>query len=129
MALAGAAVMANGAPHGSRDLRRMAAQVKPVEDTSEEGRAWVERKVGLRCGGCGERIVKGFEFVRLQVLKDPVTGERAAVRSTVHACVRPDCDFVMEVAQTATAARKLDNEWLFMDDPRLAGIFNDAEMS
>lgn len=106
-----------GAP-GAMDLSR------PVPDTSEEGVAWGEVKVGLRCAGCGERITRGFEFIRVQVVKHPRTGERSALRSTQVSCARIECDYAFTCGQLATAVRKIDNEWLFMDDDRMKAMFN-----
>lgn len=99
----------------------------PIPDESDEGKAWGEVKVGLRCAGCGERIVKGYKFLRVQVVKDPLgSGERAVMRSETIACVREECDYVLKCAADATAVKKIDNEWLFLDDERIAGIFRNA---
>lgn len=103
--------------------------VAPVPDESDEGREYGEVAAGLRCKGCGQRFKRGFEFVRVQVVKDPLAGgKRATMKSTTIACSGIDgCEFAVEAAQTATAVRPVEPAWMFMDDPKLAGWFNRAE--
>ena len=96
----------------------------PVPDTSEDAQPWGEVKTGLRCAGCGERIVKGFEFVRVQVVRDGLSGQRAALRSTTTSCVRPECDYALRCAQESTALRPI--EWQFLDDPKIAEMFEEV---
>lgn len=97
----------------------------PMLDESEDGRRFAEVHAGLRCGGCGCRIERGFEFVRAEAWRDPRTGTRVPQRHRSFACTGiDDCDFALRAAQGATAVRRIDNEWLFMDDEKLAGMFN-----
>lgn len=114
--------MANGAP-GPRGPQ---LNVQPVEDTSEEGQIKAEIAAGLRCFGCKQRIVNGYEFKILRKMIDPIGGRRASRTDTAFACITPDCDYVFKCAEEATAARKIRNEWMFLDDERIAALLKQA---
>lgn len=112
------------------DLSRLRPALgAPYVDDSEEGKKFAEQKIGLRCQGCGERITLGFEFVRVTVLRDPATLNRIIRRASAYSCARPECDFALEASVDATAVRRIKDEWLFMDDERMQGMFNDAKNS
>lgn len=117
----------NGGGRGPLERLGGAHELPPIVDDTPEGLEWAELKTGLRCAGCGERITQGFEFVKLQVLRDPVSGARQALRSTMTTCVRPECDYVLQVARESVAVRKIEVQ--FMDDERWAGLLNDPSAS
>lgn len=102
---------------GAADLNR------PFQDESAEALEWAEQKVHMRCGGCGARFQKGFLFVKVTVMRDPVTRVAMVQKAETVSCAAPDCDHAIVAAQDATAVRKLHNEWLFMDDLRIAEMF------
>lgn len=99
----GARLMAKpGSPDAAR-LTAMAAQAAdlgaaaPVSDeVREKVTLAAEMQLGLRCGGCQERIHFGFQFTRIDI--GTLDGKPAADVARVAACDGEDgCNFAKEV--------------------------------
>jgi hypothetical protein len=105
------------------------AQGTPIPDNSDEGRVAAEKHAGLRCGGCGKRIQRGFEFVATQAFRVPndLSGARAVRVERTMTCAGDDgCTFALEVAKTATAVKRVDAEFMFLDDPAIQKLIRGA---
>lgn len=109
-------------PRGGRDLGKLV-----VPATGEENQVFGETQAQLRCGGCGARLKKGFEFITVEVVQNPVTLDKAVGVFRKVACVRPECGYAVKCAETATAIRKL--EYLFLDDPRVQAMMGEAAVA
>lgn len=70
-----------------------------------ELQATVEMAQGLRCNGCGLRIVAGFHFTSLAPRE-----ERVAMR--LAACARDDCDYATKCREGGTYVEMVEYVWL-----------------
>jgi hypothetical protein len=75
----------------------------------------LERKLGMRCGGCKRRITVGFEFVTFAVVELKGAVDKLAAPRT-YACTHDDCDYAQRVAPHANAMRQI--EWAYLDEQR-----------
>lgn len=103
----------NGGRHmgGAVDLDAVKGLDKGTEDAA---RVAAEDQAGMRCRGCGERIVLGFEFVLFRAVNEGGLNKIQAVKT--FACDgrgdRGNCQFATQQAQVATAMKPLDIAWL-----------------
>lgn len=103
------------------------ANLQPVPDTSAEARVDGERRLGLRCHGCGERMtVKGWRILRFDAVRDPVSMERAFLRQETFACGRDKCGYLARAAERATAVQPT-TPWLFLDDERVRAVLGGGD--
>lgn len=96
-----------------------------IIDDSEQGRRKAEIDASLRCGGCGVRIVTGFEFTVATCLrqKGDLSGRRVTAVEHIYTCQGHDgCGAVLDLAGRATAVRPVEGEFLFLDDPRVVAL-------
>lgn len=117
--------MAGGAPGPGRGKNgRGAAAGGVVIETvqklagEEAAKAQKEAEVGagLRCGGCGERVSSGFEFVVIETgrYEGRVFGN---FRNMVACPGLGDCTFAAEAAKHAVAMRSVKQR--FLDTPEM----------
>lgn len=87
---------------GAADLSRAGMS----DEQAWREQAKFEMAMGMRCHGCGRRVLIGAQFVQIDVT-DP---ERPAVHRT--ACTRDDCDFAEQARDGATAMKMIEYAWL-----------------
>lgn len=71
-----------------------------------------EKKLGLRCSGCGRRIHNGFRVTRFLERFDPEEMKPVVSVAQANVCVRDDCDAAGESMSTAHLVEKVENVWL-----------------
>jgi hypothetical protein len=93
----------------------------------DEQRLELERKAGMRCGGCKRRITNGFAFTTFVLAETKGAADRLATART-YACSRDDCDYAARVAEHAIELEMLP-ERVYLDErrgERIAGAANPA---
>lgn len=116
--------MANGAagPGGSR-VPAGGKVIHRISDLTEAeaAEAYKELEVGagLRCGGCGERVSTGFEFVVTDAKK--IDGRIKGDYQVLVACPgRDGCGFAGVLAERAVAMREVKQR--FLDTPEMRKV-------
>lgn len=110
---------------GSAEAARLAAMARSAKDlgggqltgaAAEEAIRKAEAQLGMRCGGCGERIGVGLQFTRIDaVMKD---GKPTIDVSRLSACNGADgCDFAEKAREGADVIEMVDFAWLHGDKP------------
>lgn len=103
--------------NGAADLSRMSRKAADLSRTSVPEKLRVkalrnaEEQLGMRCGGCGERITTGFSFTALE----PVMSNGGVVVQTLKlaACNGDNgCDFAPKCREGATAVEMIEFVWL-----------------
>lgn len=103
---------------GSERARVLTGGAPLIGAVAAEAKAQLEGRAGFRCGGCGERIFQGFEFVRFVTLFDHGSGRNVAQVQRTSACAgRAGCDFALRAAEEYEAMRPV--RWAWLDE---AGI-------
>lgn len=110
-----AALIATGLAH---DLSKRA---KPLD----QQRLDLERKEGMRCGGCKRRITLGFEFVVFVVVDVPGASDKLATSRTFACNGATGCQYAEQVALEANAMRPI--EWAYLDEQRGERIVGAAD--
>lgn len=90
----------------------------------DEQRLDLERRLGMRCGGCRRRIGLGFEFVMFAVVEVKGARDRLAAPKT-YACSREDCDYAEKCMRESNAVKQI--EWSYLDElrgERIPGAMN-----
>jgi hypothetical protein len=104
-------------PGGVPDLGALKARGGEVAEMvgaiAEEAKQAAEVRSGMRCQGCGERITRGYEFIRFRVYATP-SGKPEVRKQMTYACSRDECDYAMVAAQHSSAMRPV--EWAFLDE-------------
>lgn len=111
---------------GSRAAAALSGAVdlgKPRTSLDEQ-RIELERKAGMRCGGCKRRITLGFEFVTFVVVEHRGTADRLATART-YACSHEECDYATICAPNSNAMRPI--EWAYPDEHRGEAITGAAD--
>lgn len=121
--------MAKPGLHGDVERQRLAALARNAVDLgggeltgeqADRARVAAERKLGLRCGGCGGRIGVGFEFTRIDVVMQD--GRPAVDVQKLSACNGANgCDFATKAREGADAVRMIENVWCSGEPPVGAG--------
>jgi hypothetical protein len=83
------------------DLSRLKMSDEQVQAKQER----VELSNGLRCGGCGRRIGRGFGFTSIAVREE-------APIMRLSACSRDDCDYATACRAGSTYCEELNHVWL-----------------
>jgi hypothetical protein len=89
---------------GARDLSRARMSDEEVLKRGE----LLEILNGLRCGGCGQRIGRGFTFVSIAPREEQPLMKLSA-------CARPDCGYAAACRPNATYVEQVEYVWL--DEP------------
>lgn len=92
---------AKAAMAGARDLSR----ARLTDEQVYELGATLELSQGLRCNGCGRRIVTGFHFTSLAPREEAIAIKLAA-------CSRKDCDYALDCRPEATFMEVVEYVWL-----------------
>ena len=86
-----------------------------VGELADEAVRQAEVQSGMRCQGCGERIERGWEFVRFRVFADNGEGKPEVRKQMTYACMgRNDCDYAAVAGQHSSAMRPV--QWAFLDE-------------
>lgn len=96
------------------------AQALAIATAAAEAQVAAEKKAGLRCFGCGDRIEQGLEFITFNASFEAMfRGEaQGPVMQTLRAfgCDgsgdEGKCDFAVAAAASATVMRRVENVWL-----------------
>lgn len=75
-----------------------------------------EKKLGLRCSGCGRRIHNGFRVTEFRETFDPEEMKPVIRVAQGVVCVRDDCDAAGQAMARAHLVEKIENVW--MDEVR-----------
>lgn len=103
--------------NGAADLSRMSRKAADLSRTSVPDHLRVkamrnaEEQLGMRCGGCGERITTGFSFTALE----PVMNAGGVVVQTLKlaACNGENgCEFAPKCREGATTVEMIEFVWL-----------------
>jgi len=119
--------MAKPGLNGQEERRRLAALARNAVDLGGRGelmgaaadklRRQAEQQLGLRCGGCGGRIGVGFEFTRIDIVRNE-DGRPTADVQRLSACNGAnDCDFAAKAREGADAVRMIENVWCSGEPP------------
>lgn len=111
------------AAQGARDLSRLKMTDEEVRRAGEA----IEIANGMRCGGCGKRIERGFQFVSIAP-----TEQRPVVR--LAACSREDCGYAT-LCRSGTVTYVEQVHFVWLDEakadaaPALAIVEENAEIA
>lgn len=115
---------------GSAEAARLAAMARAAADLGGgalsgemqyKGRVAAESQLGMRCGGCGERIGVGLQFTRIDVvLRD---GKPAVDVARLSSCNGADgCDYADKARVDADVIEMVEFVWVHGDKPVGSGL-------